>query len=352
MKATFDLSDQKDRLEELDRELSDPSVWANPTHAAELGRQRETHQATVLCISNAQSAISDAQEWLDLAHQDDDHECLFQSAHHASLATLAIDCLEREAVPSDPLDEGACFVEIQSGAGGLEAQYWAKVVLRMYLRFCASRGWSTELMDVVPGPQASGIRSASFRVDGHLAYGWLKTESGVHRFLRPSPFDPNQRRHTSFCAVVVRPVLPPDEAPMISKSDLRVDVFRSSGAGGQHVNKTESAVRITHLPTNTVAACQIHKSQQQNRVAAMAMLHAKMLYDENQRRATINAEAEAKKPDISWGQQIRTYAIDQGRIKDARTGLESANVDDVLNGGLDAFIRESLNAGLGRSSTR
>jgi peptide chain release factor 2 len=249
------------------------------------------------------------------------------------------------------LDHAYCFVDIQSGAGGTEAQDWAEIALRMYLRFCETRGWKTELMEASAGDVA-GIKSATFRVEGEYAYGWLKTEIGVHRLVRKSPFDSDNRRHTSFCSVFVSPEVDDNIEIDINPADLRTDVYRSSGAGGQHVNKTESAVRITHIPTNTVVACQNGRSQHQNRDTAMKMLKAKLYELEILKRNSEKDALEATKSDIGWGSQIRSYVLDQSRIKDLRTGVERTDTQKVLDGDLDEFVEASLKAGLTAGSGR
>ena len=259
--------------------------------------------------------------------------------------------LEFQRMFSGKMDAMNAFVDIQAGAGGTEAQDWAEMLLRMYLRWCESRGWQTELMEV-SGGDVAGIKSATFRVEGDYAYGWLKTEIGVHRLVRKSPFDSDNRRHTSFTSVFVSPEVDDDIEIDINPADLRTDVYRSSGAGGQHVNKTESAVRITHIPTNTVVACQTGRSQHQNRDTAMKMLAAKLYELEVQKRNVERDALEATKSDIGWGSQIRNYVLDQSRIKDLRTGIERTDTQKVLDGDIDEFIEASLKSGLEAGSKR
>jgi len=243
------------------------------------------------------------------------------------------------------LDSANCFVDIQAGSGGTEAQDWAEMLLRMYLRWAEKRGFKAELLEVSAG-EVAGIKSATFRVEAPYAYGWLRTETGVHRLVRKSPFDSGNRRHTSFSAVFVSPEVDDNIEIDINPADLRTDVYRASGAGGQHVNKTESAVRITHVPTGAVAACQTERSQHQNRDRAMAMLKAKLYEMELQKRNAEKQTLEDSKSDIGWGHQIRSYVLDQSRIKDLRTGVEIANTQVVLDGDLDPFIEASLKSGL------
>jgi peptide chain release factor 2 len=256
-----------------------------------------------------------------------------------------VEKLEFQRMFSGKMDSANAFVDIQAGAGGTEAQDWAEIMLRMYLRWCESRGWKTELMEV-SGGDVAGIKSATLRVEGEFAYGWLKTETGVHRLVRKSPFDSDNRRHTSFTSVFVSPEIDDNIDITINPADLRTDVYRSSGAGGQHVNKTESAVRITHIPTNIVVACQTGRSQHQNRDNAMKMLAAKLYELEIQKRNAEKDAVEATKSDIGWGSQIRNYVLDQSRIKDLRTGIERSDTQKVLDGDLDEFVEASLKAGL------
>jgi len=256
-----------------------------------------------------------------------------------------VEQLEFQRMFSGKMDNAPAFVDIQAGAGGTEAQDWAEILLRMYLRWCESRGWKTELMEV-SGGDVAGIKSATLRVEGDYAYGWLKTETGVHRLVRKSPFDSDNRRHTSFTSVFVSPEVDNNIEIDINPADLRTDVYRSSGAGGQHVNKTESAVRITHIPTNTVVACQTGRSQHQNRDNAMKMLAAKLYELEIQKRNAERDAVEATKSDIGWGSQIRNYVLDQSRIKDLRTGIERSDTQKVLDGDLDEFVEASLKSGL------
>ena len=262
-----------------------------------------------------------------------------------------VDKLEFQRMFSGKMDSANAFVDIQAGAGGTEAQDWAEILLRMYLRWCESRGWKTELMEA-SGGDVAGIKSATFRVEGDFAYGWLKTEIGVHRLVRKSPFDSDNRRHTSFTSVFVSPEVDDRIDIEINPADLKTDVYRSSGAGGQHVNKTESAVRITHVPTNTVVACQTERSQHANRDRAMKMLAAKLYELEMLKRNAEKDALEATKSDIGWGSQIRNYVLDQSRIKDLRTGIERSDTQKVLDGDLDEFVEASLKAGLEAGSKR
>jgi peptide chain release factor 2 len=261
------------------------------------------------------------------------------------------DGLEFRRMFSGKLDAANAFVDIQAGAGGTEAQDWAEMLLRMYLRWCETRGWKTELMEVSAG-EVAGIKSATFRVEGEYAYGWLKTEIGVHRLVRKSPFDSDNRRHTSFTSVFVSPEVDDDIDIDINPADIKMDVYRSSGAGGQHVNKTESAVRLTHVPSGIVVACQSGRSQHANRDQAMKMLSAKLYEMELQKRNVEKQKLEDSKSDIGWGSQIRNYVLDQSRIKDLRTGVERSDTQKVLDGDLDEFVEAALKSGLEAGAKR
>ena len=267
-------------------------------------------------------------------------------------ATAArVEKLEFQRMFSGEMDSSNAFVDIQAGAGGTEAQDWAEMLLRMYLRWSEDKGWKTELLEASSG-EVAGIKSATFKVEGDYAYGWLKTEIGVHRLVRKSPFDSDNRRHTSFTSVFVSPEVDDNIDIEINPADLRTDVYRSSGAGGQHVNKTESAVRITHVPTGVVVACQTGRSQHANRDNAMKMLRAKLYELEVQKRNVERDALEATKSDIGWGHQIRSYVLDQSRIKDLRTGVERTDTQKVLDGDLDEFIEASLKSGLEAGARR
>jgi len=306
---------------------------------------------TVNGLRDLTEGLGGAGELLDLAEMEDDDDTAFAVVADVDRYEKGVEQLEFQRMFSGKMDTANAFVDIQAGAGGTEAQDWAEMLLRMYLRWCENRGWKTELMEV-SGGDVAGIKSATFRVEGEYAYGWLKTEIGVHRLVRKSPFDSDNRRHTSFTSVFVSPEVDDDIEIDINPADLRTDVYRSSGAGGQHVNKTESAVRITHIPTNTVVACQTGRSQQQHRDTAMKMLAAKLYELEVQKRNVERDALEATKSDIGWGSQIRNYVLDQSRIKDLRTGIERSDTQKVLDGDLDEFVEASLKSGLEAGSKR
>ena len=347
----FDYDAKRERLEEVERELENPDIWNDPERAQALGRERSMLDKTVNGIRDLKDGLGGAGELLELAEMEDDEETALAVVADVDRFEKGVDQLEFQRMFSGKMDSANAFVDIQAGAGGTEAQDWAEILLRMYLRWAENRGWKTELMEV-SGGDVAGIKSATFRVEGEYAYGWLKTEIGVHRLVRKSPFDSDNRRHTSFTSVFVSPEVDDDIEIDINPADLRTDVYRSSGAGGQHVNKTESAVRITHIPTNTVVACQNGRSQHQNRDTAMKMLAAKLYELEIQKRNAEKDALEATKSDIGWGSQIRNYVLDQSRIKDLRTGVERSDTQKVLDGDLDEFVEASLKSGLEAGSKR
>ena len=306
---------------------------------------------TVGGIATVLEGLEGSTELLELAEAEQDEDTALAVVADVERFGKDVEKLEFQRMFSGQMDPANAFVDIQAGAGGTEAQDWAEMLLRMYLRWCESRGWKTELLEV-SGGEVAGIKSATFRVEGDFAYGWLKTEIGVHRLVRKSPFDSDNRRHTSFTSVFVSPEVDDRIDIEINPADLKTDVYRSSGAGGQHVNKTESAVRITHVPTNTVVACQTERSQHANRDRAMKMLAAKLYELEMLKRNAEKDALEATKSDIGWGSQIRNYVLDQSRIKDLRTGIERSDTQKVLDGDLDEFVEASLKAGLEAGSKR
>jgi peptide chain release factor 2 len=289
--------------------------------------------------------LGDAAELLQLAIDENDDATVSELENDLAGFERRIDELEFQRMFSGELDASNAFLDIQSGAGGTEAQDWAEMLLRMYLRWAESHEFGCEIIEASAG-EVAGIKSATIRVQGAYAYGWLRTETGVHRLVRKSPFDSGNRRHTSFASVFVSPEVDDDIDISIDPSDLRIDVYRASGAGGQHVNRTESAVRITHLPTNIVVQCQNDRSQHKNKATAMKQLKAKLYELELQERRALASEVEDSKADVGWGSQIRSYVLDQSRIKDLRTGVETGNTQAVLDGSLDAFIEASLKQGL------
>ena len=306
---------------------------------------RTTLEHIVLTLDQLSAGLADTHELLEMSEAEGDQEMVDTVLEDLDQHKIAVEQLEFQRMFSGEMDANNAFVDIQSGSGGTEAQDWAEMVLRMYLRWGEQKGLGVELMEVSAGDVA-GIKSASIKFIGDYAFGWLRTEIGVHRLVRKSPFDSGGRRHTSFCAVFVSPEIDDDIEIDIDPSDLRIDVYRASGAGGQHVNKTESAVRITHLPTNTVVQCQNGRSQHQNKASAMKQLKSKLYELEIQKRNVETQALEDSKSDIGWGSQIRSYVLDASRIKDLRTGVETGNTQAVLDGALDQFIEASLKAGL------
>ncbi|WP_395681061.1 peptide chain release factor 2 [Dokdonella sp.] len=351
LRGYLDFDAKAERLEEVTRELESPDVWNNPQRAQDLGKERASLDRIVGGIRSLTESLGEAGDLLDLAIAESDEGTAIAVSEDVETLAAKVDKLEFQRMFSGEMDSANAFVDIQAGAGGTEAQDWAEMLLRMYLRWAESRGWKTELLEASAG-EVAGIKSATFRVEGDYAYGWLKTEIGVHRLVRKSPFDSDNRRHTSFTSVFVSPEVDDDIDIEINPADLRTDVYRSSGAGGQHVNKTESAVRITHVPTNTVVACQTERSQHANRDRAMKMLKAKLYELEVQKRNAEKDALEATKSDIGWGSQIRNYVLDQSRIKDLRTGIERSDTQKVLDGDLDDFIEGSLKAGLEAGAKR
>ena len=326
-------------------ELENPDIWNDPERAQRLGKERARLEAIVNTIVALDDGLVEARELLELAGDEDDTETV--AVVEVDIAGLEerLAELEFRRMFSGELDASNAFLDIQSGSGGTEAQDWAEMLLRMYLRWGERRGFKTELIEV-SSAEVAGIKSATVRFEGEYAYGWLRTETGVHRLVRKSPFDSGARRHTSFAAVFVSPEIDDEIEVEINNGDLRIDVYRASGAGGQHVNRTESAVRITHLPTNIVVQCQSDRSQHKNKATAMKQLKAKLYEFEAQKRRAEAQIVEDAKSDIGWGSQIRSYVLDQSRIKDLRTGVEVGNTQAVLDGDLDKFIEASLKAGV------
>ena len=341
----FDLDAKNERLTEVIRELEQPDVWNNPERAQELGRERVRLEEVVMVLNNMSRTLEDASELLEMAADESDQETL--DSIYADLDGLEQDIarLEFRRMFSGELDESNTFVDIQSGSGGTEAQDWAEMLLRMYLRWSERHGFKTEMIEVSPG-EVAGIKSATIKIEGSYAFGWMRTETGVHRLVRKSPFDSGNRRHTSFAAVFVAPEIDDNIDIEINPADLRIDVYRASGAGGQHVNRTESAVRITHEPSGIVVQCQNDRSQHKNKATAMKQLKSKLYELEIQKRGADQQALEETKSDIGWGSQIRSYVLDQSRIKDLRTGIETGNTQAVLDGDLDMFIEASLKSGL------
>jgi len=341
----FDFDRRQEELEEVSRELEQPGIWDNPENAQKLGQERARLEKIVHTIEELDSGLNDAEELLEMSLEENDEDSVNSIIDDLKVLDEKVVELEFRRMFSGEMDANNAFVDIQSGSGGTEAQDWAEMLLRMYLRWGEAHGFKTELMEVSAGDVA-GIKSATISIAGEYVFGRLRTETGVHRLVRKSPFDSGNRRHTSFAAVFVSPEIDDDIEIDINPADLRIDVYRASGAGGQHVNKTESAVRITHLPTNVVVQCQSGRSQHKNKESAMKQLKAKLYEREVQIRNADQKALEETKSDIGWGSQIRSYVLDQSRIKDLRTNVETGNTQAVLDGDLDQFIEASLKAGL------
>jgi len=320
-------------------------VWNSPDKAQEFGRERARLEQTVDTLDRLTSGLTDATALVDLAQEEGDSQTLAAVENDLAPLEATLKKLEFARMFPGEMDSHNAFLDIQAGAGGTEAQDWAQMLLRMYLKWADAHGFGAEVIDSNDG-EVAGIKSATVQVTGDYAYGWLRTETGVHRLVRKSPFDAGNRRHTSFASVFVSPEVDEDINIEVNPADLRVDVYRASGAGGQHVNRTESAVRITHLPTGIVVACQNERSQHKNRSTAMKQLKAKLYELEVNKRNAAAKVLEDSKSDVSWGNQIRSYVLDQSRIKDLRTGVEVGNTAAVLDGALDQFIEASLKQGL------
>jgi peptide chain release factor 2 len=341
----FDYDSKSERLIEVRRELEDPNIWNNPERAQELGRERARLEEEVETVDSLESGLTDAAELLELAKEEGDTDTVSAVADDLSKFETQLAQLEFRRMFSGEMDAANAFLDIQSGSGGTEAQDWANMLLRMYLRWGERSGFKTEIMELSEG-EVAGIKSATVKFSGEYAFGYLRTETGVHRLVRKSPFDSGNRRHTSFASVFVTPEIDDSVDIEINPADLRIDTYRASGAGGQHVNRTDSAVRITHEPTGIVVQCQNDRSQHKNKASAMSVLKSRLYELEMQKRREQQQALEDTKADIGWGSQIRSYVLDQSRIKDLRTNVETGNTQAVLDGDLDQFIEASLKSGL------
>ena len=337
----FDYAHKARRLLEVERELEDPSIWNDQDRAQALGKERAALVAVVERLDEYTQTVQDLSELLPLAIADNDQETIEVVAQELAPIMTAVEALEFRRMFSGEMDANSAFMDIQAGSGGTEAQDWAEMLLRMYLRWGEAHGFKTTLLEASAGDVA-GIKSATIGFEGEYAFGWLRSETGVHRLVRKSPFDSGNRRHTSFASVFVSPEVDDDIEIEINPADVRTDTYRASGAGGQHVNKTDSAIRLTHEPTGIVVQCQNDRSQHKNRAQAMKQLKAKLYEFEMQKKNAEQQELEATKSDISWGSQIRSYVLDASRVKDLRTGVETSNTQAVLDGGIDLFIEAFL----------
>jgi peptide chain release factor 2 len=334
-----------ERLIEVVRELESPTIWNNPEQAQTLGRERAHLEGIVYSLRDLTQSLRDLIDLLDMAVAESDEAVIQGVVKDLDAITTQVNALEFQRMFSGKMDQANAYVDIQSGSGGTEAQDWAEMILRMYLRWGEQHGFDPTLIECSAGDVA-GIKSATIYMQGSYAFGWLRTETGVHRLVRKSPFDSGNRRHTSFASVFVSPEVDEDVAIEINPADLRIDTYRASGAGGQHVNRTDSAVRITHMPSGIVVQCQTDRSQHKNKDQAMKQLRAKLYEMEMQKKNAALQALEDTKSDIGWGSQIRSYVLDQSRIKDLRTGVETSNTQAVLDGALDQFIEASLKAGV------
>lgn len=329
----------------MEGELENPHIWDSPEKAQALGKERTELQSVVQLIETLSTGLKDAQDLLKMVEEEEDFSTVDALSEEVAALEKQLEALEFKRMFSGTMDPNDAYLEVQAGSGGTEAQDWAEMLLRMYLRWAEHHGFHCELLEVSPGDVA-GIRGATVKITGSYAYGWLRTETGVHRLVRKSPFDSGNRRHTSFAAIFVSPQIDDSVEIDINPADLRIDTYRSSGAGGQHVNRTDSAVRITHLPTGVVVQCQNDRSQHRNRAQAMEQLRAKLYELEINKRSEEKQALEDTKTEIGWGSQIRSYVLDASRIKDLRTGVETGNTQAVLDGDLDLFIEASLKSGV------
>lgn len=345
LSSLLNLEEKQQRLEEVLLEMQNPDIWSIADNARALAQEKSQLESICTLFTQTNSVLADAKELLNIAQAENDQNTADGIIEDLNNTQRNIEKLEFERMFSGELDHNSAYLDIQSGSGGTEAQDWAEMVLRMYLRWGERHNFKVKLMQVSAGDVA-GIKSATIYFEGDYAYGWLRSEIGIHRLVRKSPFNASGKRHTSFCSVFVSPEVDDNIDIEINKADIRIDTYRASGAGGQHVNKTDSAVRITHLPTNTMVQCQDGRSQHSNKDQAIKQLKSKLYELEMQKRNIKNQVLEDGKSDIGWGQQIRSYVLDQSRIKDLRTGIESTNTNDVLDGNLDKFIEASLKMGL------
>lgn len=341
--GTFDFDSKIKRLAEINTKLQDPNVWSNQEESQKLGKEKASLDKLVELIEGLSSSVEDLNELFELLGDDESESN--QLKEELLNVEEKISDLEFRRMFSGRMDQANTYLDIQSGSGGTEAQDWAEMLLRMYLKWGENKGFKTELIEVSPG-EVAGIKSATIKFDGDFAYGWLRTESGVHRLVRKSPFDSGNRRHTSFASIFVSPEVDDDIQIDLNPADIRIDTYRASGAGGQHVNKTDSAVRLTHEPSGVVVQCQTQRSQHKNKDSAMKQLRAKLFEIELKKQQQEMETLEATKSDIGWGSQIRSYVLDSARIKDLRTGVETGNCNDILDGNLDMFIEASLKQGI------
>ena len=341
----FDFDLKSEKLEQVNAELEDPKVWEEPKRAQDLGKEKKSLEAVVDSLTQIDAGLRDASDLFAMAREENDEDTLVAVETDTHDLQKQIEAMEFRRMFSNPLDKNNCFIDIQAGAGGTEAQDWASMLLRQYVRYCERKGFKTEILEQSDG-EVAGIKTATIKVEGDYAYGFLRTETGVHRLVRKSPFDSANGRHTSFSSLFVYPEVDDSIEIDVNPADVRVDTYRASGAGGQHINKTDSAVRLTHGPTGIVVQCQNDRSQHRNRAEAWAMLKSRLYEHELRKRMSDQQKLEDSKTDIGWGHQIRSYVLDQSRIKDLRTNYEVGNTKAVLDGDLDDFIAASLKQGV------
>jgi len=341
----FDFDKKSEKLEQVNQEMEDPSIWNDQKRAQEMGKEKKALEGVVLVLEKAKGDLADARDLFDMAREEGDDDTLEAVAGDLDAIQKIIEGMEFRRMFNNPMDHASCFIDIQAGAGGTEAQDWASMLLRQYLRYCERKGFKAEILEQSEG-EVAGIKTATIKVDGEYAYGHLRTETGVHRLVRKSPFDSANGRHTSFTSLFVYPEVDDSIEIEINPADVRIDTYRASGAGGQHINKTDSAVRLTHGPSGIVVQCQNDRSQHRNKAEAWDMLRAKLYELELRNRMSEQQKLEDSKTDVGWGHQIRSYVLDQSRIKDLRTGFETGNTKNVLDGDLDDFISASLKQGV------
>ncbi len=343
--GTFDVDSKEKEILEIENQLLEKEIWSDIDKSTDLNKRKTFLEKSLITYKDSLNKLSDNKLLLDMALEEDDQTTIKQISDEILELKPSIENLEFTKMFSGKMDSSNAFVDIQSGSGGTEAQDWADMLLRMYLKWAESKGFSATITESSPG-EVAGIKSSSILIEGDYAYGWLRSETGVHRLVRKSPFDSGNRRHTSFASVFISPEINDDIEIEINNADIRVDTYRASGAGGQHVNKTDSAVRLTHIPTGTVSQCQNGRSQHKNKENALKQLKSKLYELELQKQKEEQQKLEDSKADIGWGSQIRSYVLDQSRIKDLRTNYETGNTSAVLDGNIDEFMRASLKAGI------
>ncbi|MBP0599522.1 peptide chain release factor 2 [Herbaspirillum sp. LeCh32-8] len=345
LRRYLDFDVKSEKLEQVNAELEDPNVWNDQKRAQDLGKEKKSLEAIVHTLIKIDSELNDARDLFDMAREEKDEDTIVAIEGDAEGLKKLVEEMEFRRMFSGPMDANNCFIDIQAGAGGTEAQDWASMLLRQYLRYCERKGFKVEILEQSDG-EVAGIKTATLKVEGEYAYGFLRTETGVHRLVRKSPFDSSNGRHTSFSSLFVYPEVDESFEIDINPADVRVDTYRASGAGGQHINKTDSAVRLTHAPSGIVVQCQNDRSQHRNRAEAWDMLRAKLFELELRKRMSEQQKLEDSKTDVGWGHQIRSYVLDQSRIKDLRTNFETGNTKAVLDGDIDDFIAASLKQGV------